>query len=419
MSAWCFLSYSHEDASQEPYLADFAKDLREELRLLLPADTDRVFFDTNSIKTGQFWDARIQEAIGRARTMVCLTSPSYDGSDYCSKEFEGFRARVDAYTARNGLAAQPELLLPISWSRPDLTYPERLTRIQYADDEFPEAYRKLGLRQLMRLNRRYGEEYKEFVTTLATKLVQAGTAHVLPASAVPADPNVPPAAPATADGPGQVCFVFVAGKPQELAGIGKKNVACYGNSGGSEWQPFLPDVNRAVGPLAGEIAFNQDFFRVHEMQLGNDLIQRIASAAGKRNVIVLFVDPWSLNVQDYCAWMKAYDSHNFRSCAVMVPWNENDPDNTPAALEVLKKRIGETFQFRMEFKRKVYFTYPVRSLQDFRTKLKITLSQLRGAVISAAPAQKPVDGQAMVDSANQRGSSIGSISIISGPGNGQ
>src|SRR5262249_18377229 len=128
-----------------------------------------------------------------------------------------------------------------------------------------------------------------------------------------------------------------------------------------------------------------------------------------------FVDPWSLCLQDYCNWMKTYDRHNFRNCAVMVPWNDADPD-TPAVRAELQKKLDEAFEFRMNSKSKVYFRYPIRNVKDFRTKLKITLAQLRGSVTASATAQKPVDGRAMVESASQRGSSITSISIVDGPG---
>src|SRR5262249_29757203 len=141
MPDWCFLSYAHDDAVEENYIKDFADALRKELRGLLPAGTDLIFFDEASIKTGQIWDARIQQAVGNSRTMVCLTSPSYVASEYCAKEFDGFQLRVSGYAASRGLPQPPELLLPILWFPPNDTYPERLTRIQYADADLPNAYK--------------------------------------------------------------------------------------------------------------------------------------------------------------------------------------------------------------------------------------------------------------------------------------
>lgn len=90
-----FASYSSGD--RDHWLDDFIEQLRDEVaRELGRADTtDLCFFDRTGIETGDDWETTLADEVNRASTLLALCSNYYLGSEFCSKEFEVFRQRID------------------------------------------------------------------------------------------------------------------------------------------------------------------------------------------------------------------------------------------------------------------------------------------------------------------------------------
>jgi TIR domain-containing protein len=47
----------------------------------------KIFKDTDDIKSGQAWPAKIKNALIHSRILVCILSPAYFHSEWCKKEF--------------------------------------------------------------------------------------------------------------------------------------------------------------------------------------------------------------------------------------------------------------------------------------------------------------------------------------------
>jgi hypothetical protein len=56
-----------------------------------------VFFDTEDIKTGQRWRAKLQTALKTSRCAVCIWSPLYFKSKWCVSEWTTFERRGEAH----------------------------------------------------------------------------------------------------------------------------------------------------------------------------------------------------------------------------------------------------------------------------------------------------------------------------------
>lgn len=86
-----------------------------------------VFFDRESIETGDRWPNRLRDAVRSSRCLVCIWCPSYFQSSWCVSEWRSFRAREE----RLGLAAHG-LIVPAKFHDGEY-FPREATDIQFAD----------------------------------------------------------------------------------------------------------------------------------------------------------------------------------------------------------------------------------------------------------------------------------------------
>jgi hypothetical protein len=78
-----FLSYAHnEDAA---WIAAFERELYDQLRQWL-GQQPNVWQDKNKLRVGHNWVNEIEEAIASTATFIAVLSPSYQLSEWCSKE---------------------------------------------------------------------------------------------------------------------------------------------------------------------------------------------------------------------------------------------------------------------------------------------------------------------------------------------
>lgn len=66
-----------------------------------------IFFDTEEIRTGMRWRAKISQALKSSKTMVCVWSPLYFQSPWCISEWKTFAERERQYGR--------ELVVPASY----------------------------------------------------------------------------------------------------------------------------------------------------------------------------------------------------------------------------------------------------------------------------------------------------------------
>jgi hypothetical protein len=86
-----FFSYAHADAELDPDLFEaFSAELEKRASALLVNGDIHIWRDTQKIRTGQKWDARIEEALRNSHLLIVMLSPKWLQSDYCRKEYQIF-----------------------------------------------------------------------------------------------------------------------------------------------------------------------------------------------------------------------------------------------------------------------------------------------------------------------------------------
>lgn len=424
MSFWFFISYTRAD--RDSYMDKFYADLRREvlLRRDIP-EMELSFFDTSAIPTGAAWQQSLGAALRTSRIMLSMCSPGYVGSEYCGKEFQVFRERQALYRRALDAEALPRVILPVLWGPPSDYFPEVLRGIQYADDDFPKVYAKEGLRYMMKLSH-HKDDYEEFITRLATKVIDAGEGYHMPEletlrpfEEIPsafAPPTVGPAesqCKSAITGFNSALFVYVAARPGELGGI-KRTVECYGERGGRQWAPYLPPTQDAVGIIAQEVAARQKLF-YEELPLDDRLLERLEQAEANQAIVVLVVDAWTLRLAKYQNDVRPYDKVNFRNCAMLVTWNANDPE-TMDARAALEAALKASLPFKTEFKHPVYYRDSIRSAKELKSKLSKTLSEIRMRMIESAVPTKRAESERIAQEAAEKGIAIETQPVVSGPG---
>jgi TIR domain len=86
-----FLSYAHDDDAT--WIASFEDELYHHLTERL-GQRPSVWQDKNDLRVGQNWVEEIQDAIGSTAAFIAVLSPTYQQSDWCSKERNLFVERL-------------------------------------------------------------------------------------------------------------------------------------------------------------------------------------------------------------------------------------------------------------------------------------------------------------------------------------
>jgi hypothetical protein len=173
-----FFSYARNDKSA--YLNDFFERLSEDVMHksgINPANKV-AFRDSNDIDIGPRWTDELVNALQTSSTLVCLYSPSYFASEYCSKEVSIFQARVAEH--KKLYKKDASVIFPVLWENPSLySIPNSLSEVQYLYRETHENYVNKGLLLFSKLDK-YRDPYLEFIEFLAMNIVNATREYELP-----------------------------------------------------------------------------------------------------------------------------------------------------------------------------------------------------------------------------------------------
>lgn len=143
-----FASYAQLD--RDKHLEKFIEVFRDELRSLTahPDAVALAFFDRDGVDAGDEWSETILTAVNSARVLVCLMSPTYFTREWCGRELEAFRRRVERLAPPTAVS----FVFPVWWQLPvtPRPIPTRLARFNYRDAAYPREYETHGLRGLAR-----------------------------------------------------------------------------------------------------------------------------------------------------------------------------------------------------------------------------------------------------------------------------
>jgi len=157
-----------------------------------------------------------------------------------------------------------------------------------------------------------------------------------------------------------------------------------------DWRPYLPDISEEIWVLATGVAVGEKLFP-ESLHLGDDLIQHLEEARRVNKVVAILVDTWSLELDHYHRFMRAFDDRGFWNCAVLVPWNTKDSETVTNRAR-LEDRLRFTFQNRATLKDPGYFTDTISTADELKTSLANALSAARARIISNAEVSKKLKG---------------------------
>jgi FxsC-like protein len=347
-----FVSYARDDRRGDPAgaIERFQRDLAEAVRVRTSWRPDRVgFFETTGLEPGAIWPDELSRELSTCRSFVPILSPTYFDREYCGKEWAVFASRLNAFN--DGRRPPAKLIQPVQLVAPQYlnSAPAVVSDVQRTHDTYPDEYNNAGLRQLILLG---SEAYERLVEAFAVKLVAAVEGDVLPEGAAPDIRTVESAfqqpgthlvathSDATPTGPRFVQFFFVAAKRSELAGV-RQDLQFYGEEGGLDWRPYLPELAEEISIFAQQVATQQNL-RYESVPLGDDFADALEEAVRRRKIVVVVVDSWTVRLTPYRDLMTRLDDRELDNCIVVVPWNLNDPE-TADTRDVLVTAIRATF----------------------------------------------------------------------------
>jgi FxsC-like protein len=354
MSYLFFLSYAREDNKPDGLVRKFYEDLCKDIAGKIAASPNDVgFFDGAEIEPGAIWDQKLSSALQQSGVFIAIYSPYYFQKKFCGKEWAVFSSRVEAYAKILPQTAEfPGLMFPILWQKEDYVLPRipaALSKVQYKFDDYGKAYAEQGLRTMLR-NRKFRQQYDDFIPVLADLVIEASQKHnppalpnlpplekvieTFPAQAAAPDPVAPPQLAGA--NPRYVKFIFLAGRKQELQPF-RASLDPYGESGG-EWRPWLPDPRDEVDLLVQDVIQRERLISDGVIQLDNELEERLDEAENGNKIVVIVVDLWTLQLASYRNLMRdVVDPKQLVNCVIVVPWNPQDAEavNQRQALENL------------------------------------------------------------------------------------
>ncbi len=388
-----FLSYSREHW-RGGLLEEFLKDLEDAIlgRLEVRPAGATYFLDQQDIEGGNRWRPTLVDALQSSRLILPIYAPGYFSRPVCGQE-------VEMFLRRQREANQEGYILPIYWIPPS-SIPAATQELQYWWNDLPETYKTKGLEVIARKkNGLLRDDYEQCVVALATRVVAMLQQPPLPALyPKPSLEDVADAfsparhvnaggqaiamlkpAMAVANGPDYVNFVLVAGAKTDFPAL--KKARDYYGARHLEWKPFT-NQKLNIGALAQYLASSKNFTCGAPLVIDSDLLSLIAHAEQQNSILVILVDSWSLHLIDkYERLMRQADAEAARSLstAVLVLWNEQDPDEAPPMPDVLRAQVRTTFPLQ-DTRDGIYFRAEVRSRGDFESMISESLIRIQDKI---------------------------------------
>jgi FxsC-like protein len=303
-------------------------------------------------------------------------------------------------------------MLPVSWL--PTTMHEVAAALQYTTDEFSEAYRRHGFRQLLRLQRNR-DDYLEAVSTLADHIVRVASEHppdrYRPAAAFESIPSAfhasPPAGSAEVVTPreangrmlpsAQFVHFILATASREVAATVRQNTDFYG-ADCLEWAPYRPALSEPLASFARTVAAERSF--ASGVACDEELTERLDWAQQRNQVVVLLVDVWVAQLDAHRARLIECSERTSRSdvppVAVLVPSSANDSE-TRAQWRRFTESVRSIFVSRVASGDEITLRTSVLTHDSFRADLTVVLEIARNRIFVTGSVQRLPRGEATGD----------------------
>jgi hypothetical protein len=371
-----FFSYSSADfkPGKKDDLFTFFQDL--EVKLKEFARDEGGYFAAKHNESGVDWKGELETHLKSCHVLVPLYSPNYFKSPHCGREWKVYYDRFqENKTSPPSDVTRPEVILPVCWNAELLEPPKEASEIQDKTiTESSEIYKTYGLSYMMRMpGGKAKAKYEAFVHTVGRRLVEMlkeqGDYKVRPIDAYDKiDPLFPPD---SKRGLTFVRYVFLAGLKAYM-GPHRPSWDGYGYlTNRRDWLPCLPEAPQRADIIASALATaaGKSFEFIEYIETDQDkLLKRLKYAKELENIVVIVVDPWSLEVPGLRSLAAMVESEPLPNSALVVMWNP-EPSAKPLKMPDFPVR-----QSRNEY------VDTVKSHEEFKQKLCAFFDKSRGTL---------------------------------------
>jgi FxsC-like protein len=391
-----FFSYSRDN--NDEYLRKFFDDLNKAVGEMIGEKTTG-FIDQTGNEPGDFWESNLEAALAHSRVFLAIATASYCKKLYCGKEWAAFSHRLDRYVESNRFSDTPPLIIPLLWVPPaeEIAPFPQIIKDRHFHVGGPQLLaNEKGLKYIVKNKALYSEEYENFISKLAERILSLAVEHVAfdIISSVPKFSEIDSpfinqnnsqitnvSVIQRGGGPKRVHFVYCACKPEEIKDKGRKSINAYGENGSGEWQPFYPEPS-SIGILTQNVASTYDIGMMSsELSFSNDLSVKVRELEREHQLVVILVDCWTAGLSSYQKVLKAFDEQFYFNCCVLIPWNGNDPE-TKESEQMLISNIKEALARRYFNGNDLLLRSQIPSEKDLREQLADVLTRLRAEMIN-------------------------------------
>jgi hypothetical protein len=394
-----FNSYARMDANKYSNLDKVIEELRSIVRGKVGGiDVERVgFWDTRDIKTGAHWEQWLGDAVRKARVLVCFCSPTYFNRDYCAKEFEVFRLRLQSANAID----HRRVVIPVVWEPGSV--PAAMKRFQREDATLPPDYGSTGLRALRRIKGTRGQ-YGQAIEALANVIANA-------IKATPELPELPgpvrfDALPSTFHNPGE-----------SSGGIG----VTFLHPKGPSWSPRDDGeiVARVVDAVAEELKVAW-----HEVRADSQWRARLAQARTTGEALLVITEAGAAQSGAIKPYLEELGRARLAHCAVFIGGRASATASGTAAVEgslTVLPVVGapprpdeflKTLPPGLQTLVPPPASFPLDNLKEAADRMTEAIVRLRMEIARAQPAGR-VHSPALDESAQAEGRQVQSLPTVS------
>jgi FxsC-like protein len=185
-----------------------------------------------------------------------------------------------------------------------------------------------------------------------------------------------------------VQFIFVAGKQPELQRAARTDLKFYGKQGGSDWLPYLDTYKGNAAALAADVidALPKGTY-YEEVVTSEDIRKQVQLAASQDKIVVVMVDTWTLQLEEYHRLITPLDTYNSVNCITLIAWNDEDLE-----ANINKGRLEATVN--VAFTTKViqqpsnFLCNSIKSYDTFKEELIKALTQAQSQMVDIAKIKK-------------------------------
>jgi hypothetical protein len=321
MSYILFTSYRREMIDHPPHAAEFHRflgDLNATVKQKISgrrgAEEEMCFLDTGNIELGMEWPDELQKAASASKICLSFIYPGYFISKWCGQEFNFFRERQAP-------------VIPVLWHYA-ANMPERMKRLQLANNQFPVDYWDKGLQSIMlMLEDRSRVAYQRCLEALAERITQVYTQGPIPPTnlTLASMPGWEPPAPSPADAAphsgniSKASFVFMAGQ-------------------GWNWKPYNGEDARTIGALAQSVSADLNI-QYEEMPCEGSFDADLRARRDANVPTILLADPLSMEAGLFKERMRVYDDLFLLNCGTILAWPEGSLNGPSTAWDRIQRDV--------------------------------------------------------------------------------